>query len=869
MEPISDIFYPIIDGANNQIDINRSNSNQQNVVGIFSLAIYWRDTIKNIISDGDGSRGLLIVFENPCNPTFTYQLNGPDAVFLGAGDLHDRKYDHLMMSKTISELTESAMEESLYSGIQLDDEFCPFHISIYPSDATKNHYTTNTPIYFAMITVGIFFITASTFTFYEFWVERRQKVVMKTALTTTAFVSSLFPDVVIDQMLPIEKTYSATGDNQPKRLKTFLNDGKDDDILSRSQQGLYGLSKPIAEFFPDTTVYFADIAGFTAWASVREPSHVFTLLETLYGEFDQIAKHYGIFKVETVGDSYVAVCGLPEARKNHAVATARFAMECLEAMKDRTRELELYLGPGTADLRLRIGLHSGPTIAGVLRGEKARFQLFGDTVNTAARMESTGQPNRIQVSQKTADLITAAGKERWLIRREEFVNAKGKGQLQTYWLERNKRRRTSSFASSVDSSYEGNVVSNIESTRRGNSIDNPKPQRLIDWNVCIFRHLLEEVASHRHKTLSNSNPKVLPNERLTELSSKKTKHARDEIAETIRMPEYRGTVNTGSERFELSHSVIDELRDYITRIAHLYCTDNKFHNFEHASHVTMSTVKLLQRIASPDVKKKDCETDQDYYNYTFGISSDPLTKFAIVFSALIHDVDHRGVSNLQLAKEKDPMTLVYGNKSVLEQHSLDLAWSILEESRFTELRECIYTTRDEYERFRQLTVNCVMATDILDKELKAFRDSRWDKAFQSTNQRQDSSVSKSSNWNRKATIVIEYIIQASDVAHTMQHWHVYQKWNKCLFHEMYTAYQNGRSDKDPSDGWYEGELWFFDNYVIPLATKLRECEVFGVSCDEFLDFANENRKEWSLKGRGIVAEMLNKIRGHGGLPVST
>ena len=151
------------------------------------------------------------------------------------------------------------------------------------------------------------------------------------------------------------------------------------------------LPKPIAELFPDTTVFFADISGFTAWSSVREPAAVFTLLETLYGAFDKIAKKYGIFKVETIGDSYVAVCGLPEPNKNHAIAMGRFAFECLKVMKSKTRELEMTLGPGTADLNLRIGLHSGPTIAGVLRGEKARFQLFGDTVNTAARMVSRSE----------------------------------------------------------------------------------------------------------------------------------------------------------------------------------------------------------------------------------------------------------------------------------------------------------------------------------------------------------------------------------------------------------------------------------------------------------------------------------------------
>merc|ERR1711865_36680 len=351
---------------------------------------------------------------------------------------------------------------------------------------------------------------------------------------------------------------------------------------------------------------------------------------------------------------------------------------------------------------------------------------------------------------------------------------------------------------------------------------------------------------------------------LIESVSPKGTHVRDEVVETITMPAYNAASTNqsyrgGDDSAKLNPKAVSQLRDYVTKIASYYHADNGFHNFQHASHVIMSTVKLLQRIATPDVKKRDCETDKDYFNYTFGISHDPLTKFAIVFSALIHDVDHQGVSNFQLAKEKDPMAVENDNKSVLEQHSLDLAWSLLSESSFKELRGCIYSTQEEYNRFRQLSVNCVLATDIFDKEMKSFRDSRWEKAFKPSH---EDSITRSQNyddWNRKATITIECIIQASDVAHTMQHWHVYQRWNLCLFKEMHQAFMEGRSDKDPALGWYDGELWFFDNYIIPLATKLQECEVFGVTCDEFLDFANENRNEWSVKGREIVAQMLDDI----------
>jgi class 3 adenylate cyclase len=107
---------------------------------------------------------------------------------------------------------------------------------------------------------------------------------------------------------------------------------------------------------------------------------VFILLETIYHEFDAIAKRRRVFKVEVVGDCYVAVAGLPDPRPDHALVMAKFASECIDEMNRCTRELEVELGPDTTELSLRGGLHSGPVVAGVLRGEKARFQLFGDTM---------------------------------------------------------------------------------------------------------------------------------------------------------------------------------------------------------------------------------------------------------------------------------------------------------------------------------------------------------------------------------------------------------------------------------------------------------------------------------------------------------
>jgi hypothetical protein len=123
-------------------------------------------------------------------------------------------------------------------------------------------------------------------------------------------------------------------------------------------------------------------------------------------------------------------------------------------------------------------------------------------------------------------------------------------------------------------------------------------------------------------------------------------------------------------------------------------------------------------------------------------------------------------------------------------------------------------------------------------------------AFDSTT---ESEHDVSSLLNRRASVALQLIIQASDVAYTMQHWHMYTKWNEKLFVERYLAYKSGSSSVDPSLRWYEGELSFLDNYVIPLAKRLRECKIYGASSEEYDGFAIENRREWERKGRDIVS----------------
>jgi hypothetical protein len=388
----------------------------------------------------------------------------------------------------------------------------------------------------------------------------------------------------------------------------------------------------------------------------------------------------------------------------------------------------------------------------------------------------------------------------------------------------------------------------------------PRIKRLVDWNVDVLKRLLKQVVAKRnassHEIFDLNHPVMMKNE----VNIGCDTYVLDEVTEIIRLPGYTHVkMEEDPTKIELPKEVEDQLRLYVASIAGMH-RDNPFHNFEHASHVMMSVSKLLSRIVAPDaiLQNEDVENKLalSLHDHTYGITSDPLTQFSVVLAALIHDVDHSGVSNGQLIKENSEIAVVFKNKSVAEQNSIVLAWDRLMESRFVALRNFIYSNPDELKRFRQLMVNTVLATDIFDKELQTLRKNRWDKAFRHISQAIDSS--EEDDANRKATIVIEHLIQASDVAHTMQHWHIYQKWNERLFAEMTVAFQNGRMGKDPAEGWYKGELGFFDNYVIPLAKKLKECGVFGVSSDEYLNYALENRREWSSKGEEVIEKYLEK-----------
>jgi hypothetical protein len=245
-------------------------------------------------------------------------------------------------------------------------------------------------------------------------------------------------------------------------------------------------------------------------------------------------------------------------------------------------------------------------------------------MNTASRMESTGVPGRIQVSKETATLLTTAGKHNWLVQREKKVQAKGKGELTTFFLEMDvKASDTTSQVSSgsglgdaKDELLLGSIVGAQEEIEKKN--------RIAEWTVEVLVKILKSIVTERKASGSKPDSSdVIEKLEMQSLSQNYNNNTViDEVAEMVVLPGYRANKNKFDDHFELDDKIVKELRHYVQTIASLY-NDNPFHNFDHANHVVMSVNKLLSRIHAPDL---DVDANgKMLYDHTYGITSDPLT----------------------------------------------------------------------------------------------------------------------------------------------------------------------------------------------------------------------------------------------------
>lgn len=191
------------------------------------------------------------------------------------------------------------------------------------------------------------------------------------------------------------------------------------EIASRLKQE----SAIIAESFNDVTVLFADIVGFTQMASCLNPIELVEILNKIFSQFDRLTEKHGLEKIKTIGDAYMVVGGLPVPRDDHAHAMAQMAL-------DMQKSIAEFNTKHNKTLSIRIGIHSGPVVAGVIGIKKFIYDLWGDTVNTASRMESHGLAGMIHVSDYTYNLL----KSEFLFEKRGAIQVKGKGEMRTYFL---------------------------------------------------------------------------------------------------------------------------------------------------------------------------------------------------------------------------------------------------------------------------------------------------------------------------------------------------------------------------------------------------------------------------------------------------
>ncbi len=183
-------------------------------------------------------------------------------------------------------------------------------------------------------------------------------------------------------------------------------------------------SPAIAQKIDHSTVLFADIVGFTSYSRSLAAECVVSELNKLFRLFDELVDKYRVEKIKTIGDCYMLAGGVPDYQEDHACRVANAALEMIQKLEQFNQEEKSHF-------QIRIGIHSGPLVAGVIGTKKYIYDIWGDTVNTASRMESGGLPGKIQVSEDTYNLL----KDRYRFTERGFIEVKGKGQLKTFFLE--------------------------------------------------------------------------------------------------------------------------------------------------------------------------------------------------------------------------------------------------------------------------------------------------------------------------------------------------------------------------------------------------------------------------------------------------
>ena len=523
----------------------------------------------------------------------------------------------------------------------------------------------------------------------------------------------------------------------PKRLYARWQEEKIEFLHKHSIQLLEGLlpgkvlkhfresKEPFVESFDCVTILFADIMDFTVVCQLLTPPQIVLLMGDIFSQFDEAAKSRGVYRVETVGDCYMASTGCPDAEDPSVAADKMvlFAQDVIKIVRNIQPPVDLGF-----PLQIRIGVHSGPVTAGTLSGTMPRYCLFGDTVNTASRMESTGEVARIHLSDETVSLLRKDATCLYEFESRLPMHVKGKGVMYTYFLD-----TPEDMASTHDVHFKGSrsrstserIEPEARSLLKSLSISMKGRPFSFMWqnkaaNASYPHHRERFVSPMTSDSVNNEGREgrtfVVPSSLLdSELGMVANLPKREPMGMAFAVASSLLSWDFDVQNIISKDMLIDiaftlfktswlcgplgvsevTLRNYIENVAGSYHRKS-FHNLQHAVSV-LHTTSLLSNY---------CNQQKNMMGYGLMPS---VSRFALMIGALVHDCDHPGHTNSFEVGTNSSLAQKYGNVAVLENHHLAVAESVLSKPGCNILESFDENTATT---FRKLLRYIVLGTDM-------------------------------------------------------------------------------------------------------------------------------------------------------------
>ena len=845
-EPMSSIIYPVFETF----------EETSNLVAIVAAEINWHNFLENTLPESGTE--VICVVETACGQIFSFKIDGRKTAFLGIGDYHDPLFSNMVQTRGQKDL----VEKTGFIGTPLDMAHCPFLLHVYPASRFEENNSQ-----FGIISLLLCLLTLLVFpTMLFFCFSKLSSELGENDIEIAKAHSDLRPPRrrrIIGAVPKCWKNGNSTIRMVPQHAKDVIRSMPEGITLQKSNEIIV---------LTNTTLMVAGICSLEKWGEGKEPEETTHLLKTIQRSILVVAKRRGISHVEMIGCNFLAIVGSNDSNVDHAAILVYFACECREQIS------ELFKSLSVKDLSIRIGIHSGnmkPEVTGTHNGSN-RFQLFGDTLATAYEMLENGKANRIQVSVDTAELLNLAGKSNWVSPRSDLVDVKGIGNMCTFWVKPKACLSTVKASEIVinnkNDKDSGNISFEGRNWEDSSSLDDVSEkdfQTLVDQNTAILLRYLRAISAKRLASKQKQRRNITSSwDSDIEIGGSNIEEARETIQASSF--DYRVSMNqVDPSLIEISQEVQSQLRSYVASVGTAYRRENPFHNFQNASLTVLIMDQMIMKITSSSnilrtgfdgTPRSKGEIAMELDARTFSIDSDPIIQFAMIFSALIHDVDHMGVSNQQLVKNSSPLSSLYKKRCISEQNSVDISWWLLLTAEFDDLRSAIFSETSEKRRFRQVLVNSVIATDILDSKMVQHRDSNWNRAFvEKGKANRRTFMDADEKRNLQVTSIVECIMQVADSNYRGQSYRTYLIWNERLFEEALTAYHAGMLEANPAIHWYKNELNYFDNLLMPLLSRLVGTGVFGGSGESYLTQALENRNAWKSGGEGMVQDMVDRF----------